>query len=145
MIIRKGSIRSVDELIVIPLNMRDGALLCSGLSNSDWNYSAPHGSGRLYSRSKAKEMVDINKYRETMKGIYTTSVSPSTLDESPFCYKDTKFIEDAITPTATIIERLKPILNIKDTGKSQSWKEKKADKKKADLEREAQRRMKKFQ
>lgn len=125
-IIRKGAISSYKgDKMIIPFNMRDGILLCEGKSNEDWNFSAPHGAGRVMSRSKAKEAVNLDAFKETMKGIYSTSVNKNTLDESPFAYKKSEMIEKAIEPTATILDRIKPILNIKDSGKSESWKERK--------------------
>lgn len=117
-IIRKGSIRSyVGEEMIIPFNMRDGILICEGKSNPDWNFSAPHGAGRLMSRAKAKKEIDINTFKDQMKDIYSTSVSEGTLDEAPDAYKDAKIIEAAIEPTAKIIARIKPIMNMKDQGK----------------------------
>lgn len=115
-IIRKGAIRSYEgEQMVIPFNMRDGLLICEGKSNEDWNCSAPHGAGRVYSRNKAKAELSLEEFESTMKdaGVFSTSISKSTLDESPMAYKDAKIIEDAIAPTANIIHRVKPILNIK--------------------------------
>ena len=126
MIIRKGAIASyAGQKLIIPFNQKDGILLCEGKSNPDWNFSGPHGAGRKWSRSKAKEMVTVAQVEKSMEGIYTTSVCKETLDESVFAYKNSSTIEEAIEPTATIIDRIKPILNIKDTGKSISWKEKK--------------------
>lgn len=114
MIIRKGAISSYEnELNVIPLNMRDGILICEGKSNEDWNFSAPHGAGRILSRTQAKATIDIADFEESMKGIVSSSVSESTLDESPFAYKDSDFIEQAIEPTARITDKIKPLLNIK--------------------------------
>jgi tRNA-splicing ligase RtcB (3'-phosphate/5'-hydroxy nucleic acid ligase) len=130
-IIRKGAISSYKgDKMIIPFNMRDGILLCEGKSNEDWNFSAPHGAGRVMSRTKAKQAVDLDKFKESMKGIYSTSVNKNTLDESPFAYKKSEMIEKAIEPTATILDRIKPILNIKDSGKSESWKERKKKMKK---------------
>jgi len=130
-IIRKGAISSyVGEKMVIPFNMRDGILICEGKSNEDWNNSAPHGAGRLMSRSKAKESVNLDAFRKSMEGIYSTSVCKGTLDESPFAYKDSEMIEKAIEPTATILDKIKPILNIKDKSEGVSWKDRKANKKK---------------
>ena len=89
MVLRKGAISAQkDEMLVIPLNMRDGILICRGKGNEDWNYSAPHGAGRLYSRSKAKKVFTIEQYEKAMEGIYSTCVNESTLDEAPFAYKD---------------------------------------------------------
>ena len=114
-IIRKGAIKSyTGERMCIPLNMRDGVLICEGLSNESWLCSAPHGAGRLMSRSKAKKTVDIDKFQKDMEGIYSSSVGRSTLDEAPDAYKDSKVIEEAIKETAAIIDKVKPILNLKD-------------------------------
>ena len=127
MIIRKGAIASyAGQKLIIPFNQKDGILLCEGKSNPDWNFSGPHGAGRKWSRSKAKEMVTVAQVEESMAGIYTTSICKETLDESVFAYKNSSTIEEAIEPTAIIIDRIKPILNIKDTGKAISWKEKRA-------------------
>lgn len=135
MIIRKGAIASyIGDKLIIPFNQRDGILLCEGKSNSDWNFSGPHGSGRKWSRSKAKEMVTVNQVKDSMEGIYTTSVCKETLDESAFAYKNSSIIEKAIEPTAIILDRIKPILNIKDTGKVESWKERKEEAKKGKKE-----------
>jgi len=126
MIIRKGSISSyVGEKMIIPFNMADGLLICEGKSNPDWNYSAPHGAGRLMSRGEASRKVDLDKFKFRMKGIVSTSVGKSTLDESPQAYKNPKMIEKAIEPTATILDRVKPILNLKDGGETLTWKERK--------------------
>lgn len=114
MILRKGAIcAGKDELLVIPLNMRDGILLCRGKGNKDWNYSAPHGAGRLYSRSQAKKEISLDEYKKSMQGIYSTCVNENTIDESPFAYKDYKEIIKFVKPTVTILERLKPIYNFK--------------------------------
>lgn len=113
-IIRKGAIRSyVGEKMVIPFNMRDGLAICEGKSNNDWNCTAPHGAGRILARGKAKELISMDEYIESMKGIYTTSVSESTLDESPMAYKDYKEILENIKPTCNVLYLLKPIINIK--------------------------------
>lgn len=128
-IIRKGAIRSyVGEKMIIPFNMRDGILICEGKSNSEWNNSAPHGAGRLMSRGKAKETINLDRFKKQMEGIYSTSVCIGTLDEAPDAYKDAKMIEEAIEPTATIIDRLKPLLNIKDKSSGPSFKERKEGK-----------------
>lgn len=113
-ILRKGAISArKDEELVIPLNMRDGLLLCIGKGNEDWNYSAPHGAGRLYSRSKAKEMFRIEDYEEAMHGIFSTCINQDTLDEAPFAYKNYKEIMECIEPTVAIKERIVPIYNFK--------------------------------
>ena len=101
------------ERVIIPLNMRDGSLICTGKGNPDWNYSAPHGAGRILSRSKAKDTVSMDAYRESMKGIYTTSVSTGTIDESPFAYKPAEEIIENIKDTVEIIDVIKPIYNFK--------------------------------
>ena len=116
-ILRKGAIAAhAGERLIIPLNMRDGLLVCVGKGNEDWNYSAPHGAGRLYSRLKAKELFTVDEYVNSMKGIYTTCVSKSTLDEAPFVYKDYQEIINYIQPTVEIEERLIPIYNFKPGG-----------------------------
>lgn len=131
MIIRKGSISSyVGELSIIPFNMADGLLICEGKSNSEWNFSAPHGAGRLMSRGEASRNVDLEKFKFRMKEIVSTSVGKSTLDESPQAYKDPKIIEEAIEPTVKIVDRVKPILNLKDGGDSMTWKERREKEKK---------------
>lgn len=113
-ILRKGAISAQGgEKCVIPLNMRDGVLICRGKGNPEWNFSAPHGAGRLYSRSAAKAKFTVDQYREAMDGIYTTCVNQSTLDEAPFAYKDMDEIMRCIEPTVTIEQRLKPIYNFK--------------------------------
>ncbi len=115
MIIRKGAIRSYErEQLIIPLNMRDGSLLCIGKSNPDWNYSAPHGAGRTMSRTKAKQELNMEEFTNTMEGIYSKSVRERNLDESPMAYKDGQMIEDSIEPTAQIVMKILPIHNLKD-------------------------------
>lgn len=127
--IRKGAIRSyVGERMIIPFNMRDGILICEGKSNPDWNFSAPHGAGRVYSRSKAKADLSLEKFTKDMEGIFSTSVCTGTLDESPDAYKDSKIIEEAIGPTATILDRIIPIHNMKDTSEGNPWRKKDANK-----------------
>lgn len=113
-IIRKGAIRSyIGERMLIPYNMRDGILICEGLSNPEWNYSAPHGAGRNMSRAKAKKTLDVNTYKRQMTGIYSTTIATDTLDESPSAYKDSRIIEEALKPTAVILNRIKPLINMK--------------------------------
>jgi len=115
-IVRKGAIRSyIGERMVIPFNMRDGILICEGKSNPEWNFSAPHGAGRVLSRSQAKKHIDLEEFREQMAGIYSTSVGTGTLDEAPDAYKDARVIEEAIEPTAVILDRIKPLHNMKDS------------------------------
>ena len=101
------------ELVLIPINMRDGSVLARGKGNPDWNYSAPHGAGRIMSRTKAKETLDIEQYKKSMEGIYTTSVNNSTLDEAPMAYKSLSDIIDVIRESVDVIEVLKPIYNFK--------------------------------
>lgn len=114
MILRKGAISAQKgQLLVIPLNMRDGLLLCRGKGNAEWNYSAPHGAGRLYSRSKAKETFTVEEYEQSMRGIFSTCINSSTIDEAPFAYKDYEEIIECIKPTVEILDRLIPIFNFK--------------------------------
>lgn len=114
MILRKGAVSAQKgERFIVPINMRDGSLICIGKGNEDWNYSAPHGAGRLMSRSKAKEIISMNEYKDAMNGIYTTSVNDATIDEAPQVYKPIEEIMKAIKPTADIVEVVKPIYNFK--------------------------------
>lgn len=115
-IIRKGAVSAkAGEKILIPINMRDGSLLCVGKGNEDWNQSAPHGAGRLFSRSAAKREFTLEEFERTMReaGVYSTSVDSSTLDECPMAYKGMEHIVNNIEPTAEIIEILKPVYNFK--------------------------------
>lgn len=113
-IIRKGAVAAYeDQRLSIPLNMRDGVLLCRGKGNQDWNFSAPHGAGRIMSRSKAKEVVTLDDFIESMDGIQTWSVCSSTIDESPQAYKPAASIIDAIGDTVEIIDIIKPLYNYK--------------------------------
>lgn len=114
MILRKGAVSAqLDEKLIIPINMRDGSLICRGKGNPDWNYSAPHGAGRLFSRSAAKENFTVEEFKESMSGIYTTSVNQSTLDECPMAYKSIEDIVNNINDTVDIIDIIKPIYNFK--------------------------------
>ena len=114
MILRKGAIAAhKNELVLIPINMRDGSVLAKGKGNPEWNYSAPHGAGRIMSRTKAKECLDLESYKKTMEGIYTTSVNERTLDEAPMAYKALNDIIDVIRESVDIIDILKPIYNFK--------------------------------
>ena len=114
MILRKGAIAAHEgELVLIPLNMRDGSILARGKGNPEWNYSAPHGAGRIMSRAAARGSIDMQAYRESMAGIYTTSVSEATLDESPMAYKSIGDIIDVVRDAVDVIEVLKPIYNFK--------------------------------
>ena len=114
MILRKGAVSAKKgEKLLIPVNMRDGSLICTGKGNEDWNESAPHGAGRLMSRSAAKESFTVSEFKKQMEGIYTTSVGRSTLDECPMAYKDISDIVENIGPTAAIDAIIKPIYNFK--------------------------------
>ncbi|MGM0240255.1 RtcB family protein [Enterococcus sp. AZ103] len=113
-ILRKGATDArKDVRLVIPLNMRDGAIIAKGKGNPDWNYSAPHGAGRVMSRKRAKELVNLKDFKDSMKGIYSTSVVESTLDESPFAYKEAQEIVDNIHDTVEILDVIKPVYNFK--------------------------------
>lgn len=112
--VRKGAISAKDgQLLLIPINMRDGCILGKGKGNEDWNCSAPHGAGRIMSRSKAKEMVSLEEFEKSMEGIFTTSVNQSTIDESPMVYKPMTEIAENIADTVDILKILKPIYNYK--------------------------------
>ena len=114
MILRKGSVSAKDgEKLLIPINMRDGSLICIGKGNKEWNCSAPHGAGRIMSRSTAFEKLTMEEYEKQMEGIYTSCVNTSTLDESPMAYKNMDEIVANIEPTAEIIAHIKPIYNFK--------------------------------
>ncbi|MCI9051718.1 MAG: RtcB family protein [Lachnospiraceae bacterium] len=114
MILRKGAVSAKEgEKLLIPINMRDGSLICIGKGNPDWNYSAPHGAGRLMSRKEAKNSFTVSEFKKQMKGIYTTSVNAETLDECPMAYKNMEDIIKNIEPTAEIINIIKPIYNFK--------------------------------
>jgi len=115
-ILRKGSVSAkAGERLLIPINMRDGALICIGKGNEEWNCSAPHGAGRLLSRTAAFEQLTMAEYEAQMAGIYTTCVTTSTLDESPMAYKTMDEIVENIEPTAEIVAHIKPIYNFKAT------------------------------
>ncbi|MBP3475084.1 MAG: RtcB family protein [Lachnospiraceae bacterium] len=114
MILRKGAIAAhKGEKVLIPINMRDGSVLAVGKGNPDWNYSAPHGAGRLMSRSKAKEILSLEEYENVMAGVYTTSVNEATLDEAPMAYKSLEDIIDVIRESVDVIDVMKPIYNFK--------------------------------
>lgn len=116
MILRKGSVSAqADEKLIIPMNMRDGSLICLGKGNPDWNYSAPHGAGRLMSRSEAKQNISMSKFKKTMTdaGIYSTSVNKGTIDESPMAYKPMDEIIKNVDDTVEILDIIKPIYNFK--------------------------------
>ena len=114
MILRKGSIAAhKGEKVLIPINMRDGSVLAMGKGNAEWNFSAPHGAGRILSRKAARDQLSLEEYRETMKGVYTTSVNETTLDEAPMAYKSLKDITDVIRDSVDIIQVMKPVYNFK--------------------------------
>ena len=114
MILRKGAIAAhKGEKVLIPINMKDGSVLAVGKGNPEWNYSAPHGAGRLMSRTKAKESLSMEEYKKAMEGIYTTSVNEGTLDEAPMAYKSLNDIIDVIQETVEIIDIMKPVYNFK--------------------------------
>lgn len=114
MILRKGAVSArKDEKLLIPINMRDGSLICLGKGNDDWNQSAPHGAGRLLSRGKARATLTLEEFQKEMEGIYSTSVNHSTIDESPMAYKKLEDIVDNVAPTVDILTQIKPIYNFK--------------------------------
>ena len=114
MILRKGAIAAhAGEKVLIPINMRDGSVIAIGRGNPEWNYSAPHGAGRLMSRRAARENLSLEDYQKTMEGIYTTSVNASTLDEAPMAYKSLGDIIDVIRDSVDVIEVMKPVYNFK--------------------------------
>lgn len=114
MILRKGAISAQKgERVLIPMNMRDGSFICTGKGNADWNYSAPHGAGRIMSRKVAKESITLAQYEKVMKGVYTSTVNKSTIDESPFAYKPMEEIVAKIGDTADIVSVIRPLYNFK--------------------------------
>lgn len=114
MIVRKGSVSAQSgERLIIPINMRDGSLICVGKGNDDWNCSAPHGAGRLFSRSQAKQNFTVSEYKKQMSGIYSTTINQSALDECPMAYKSMDDIVKNIGDTVEITEVIKPIYNFK--------------------------------
>ena len=113
-IIRKGSIPAhKGQRVLIPMNMRDGCLICVGKGNPDWNESAPHGAGRILKRSEARELFSVEEFKESMQGIFSTTVGEGTLDESPFVYKPMQEIINLIEPTVDIVKIIKPVYNFK--------------------------------
>ncbi len=126
MILRKGAVSAkAGERLLVPLNMRDGALICTGLGNPDWNESAPHGAGRLYSRGEANSSFTVSAFKKAMEGIFTTSIDQSTLDECPMAYKDAQSIINAIGETARIEKHILPVYNFKSSDKAEWIKNKK--------------------
>jgi RNA-splicing ligase RtcB len=114
MILRKGAVSAEKgERLLIPMNMRDGSLLCVGKGNPDWNFSAPHGAGRIMSRTEAKANITLSAFQKTMKGVYSSTINQSTLDEAPFAYQPMELIVANIGETAEIIKTIKPLYNFK--------------------------------
>ena len=114
MILRKGAVSAqAGEKLIIPMNMRDGCLICRGKGNEEWNFSAPHGAGRLMNRAAVKQTFTLSQYKKEMQSIYSTSISRETLDESPMAYKPMDAILSQIEPTVDVLEQLKPIYNFK--------------------------------
>jgi RNA-splicing ligase RtcB len=114
MILRKGAVSAQKgEKVLIPMNMRDGSLVCTGKGNPDWNFSAPHGAGRLMSRADAKESITLGQFQESMDGIYSSSVTKGAIDESPMAYKPMEEIVSCIGDTVDIAGRIKPLYNFK--------------------------------
>ena len=113
-IVRKGAVSAKKgEKLLIPINMRDGSLICIGKGNPEWNCSAPHGAGRMFSRNAAKEKFTLDEFQNSMEGIYSTSIHLLTIDECPMAYKSMEDIVDNITPTAEIVSIIKPVYNFK--------------------------------
>lgn len=114
MILRKGSVSAqAGEHLIIPMNMRDGCLLCVGKGNADWNCSAPHGAGRLMSRADTLQSFTLSQYKKEMQGIFTTCIGRDTLDESPMAYKPMELIRKQIEPTVEVLEHIRPVYNFK--------------------------------
>lgn len=113
-ILRKGAISAQEgEKVIIPINMRDGCIIATGKGNENWNYSAPHGAGRLFSRSETKEKFTVSEYKKEMQGIYSSCIQQETLDECPMAYKNIEYISDKITDTVDIVKIIKPVYNFK--------------------------------
>ena len=126
LILRKGAVSAQKgERLIIPINMRDGSILAVGKGNEEWNYSAPHGAGRVLSRTKAMKTLNMNDFHKTMKGVWTTSVSEETLDEAPMAYKSMNEILEKIEETVEIAEFIKPVYNFKASEKFTPGKYKK--------------------
>ena len=125
MILRKGAIAAhLGEKVLIPINMRDGSVIAVGKGNPEWNFSAPHGAGRIMSRSRAKSAISLEEYRKSMEGIYTTSVNEHTLDEAPMAYKSLEDIIDVISDSVDIIDIMKPVYNFKASDDEKPWQKK---------------------
>jgi RNA-splicing ligase RtcB len=125
MILRKGAVSAKPgEKLIVPINMRDGSIICEGRGNPDWNYSAPHGAGRVMSRKKAFATLHMEEYKKEMEGIYSTSVNERTIDESPMAYKTMENIIANIEQTAKVVTVIKPIYNFKAAEDQGAWKKK---------------------
>ncbi|MDR1120518.1 MAG: RtcB family protein, partial [Dysgonamonadaceae bacterium] len=125
MILRKGAVSAKKgEKLIVPINMRDGSIICEGLGNPDWNYSSPHGAGRVMSRKKALMTLKMEDYKKEMEGIYSTSVNEQTIDESPMAYKTMNNIIANMEQTATILNIIRPIYNFKSAEVQKPWKKK---------------------
>ncbi|PKR85769.1 RtcB family protein [Heyndrickxia camelliae] len=125
MILRKGAVSAQKgERLIIPINMRDGSIIAIGKGNPDWNYSAPHGAGRVLSRSMARKQLNLEEYKDTMKDVWTTSVGTDTIDEAPMAYKRMKDILDNIGDTVEIIKVIKPVYNFKAAEEPKFWEKK---------------------
>jgi len=123
MILRKGAVSAQKgEKLIVPINMRDGSIICEGLGNPDWNYSSPHGAGRVMSRKKAFITLKLEDYKKEMEGIYSTSVNEKTIDESPMAYKTMDNIVSNMEQTAKILNIIKPIYNFKAAEAQEPWK-----------------------
>ena len=130
MILRKGAVSAQKgERLIIPLNMRDGSIIAVGKGNPDWNYSAPHGAGRVLSRTQAMSTLNMKDFADTMKDVWSTSVVPATLDEAPMAYKQADAIINQVTETLVIEKRLKPVYNFKASDQS-GWRKKRRKKRK---------------
>ena len=128
MILRKGAIAAHQgEKVLIPINMRDGSILAVGKGNPEWNYSAPHGAGRIMSRTKAKEEIDLAAYKAAMAGVYSTSVNEQTIDEAPMAYKSLEDIMDGIEESVEIVDIMKPVYNFKAAEDEAKWKKKREE------------------
>ena len=124
-ILRKGAIAAhKGEKVLIPINMRDGAILAVGRGNPEWNFSAPHGAGRVMSRTKAKATILLEDFKKSMEGIYTTSVNENTIDESPMAYKSLEDIIDVVSESVDVIEVIKPVFNFKASEDGPCWRKK---------------------
>ncbi len=122
-IMRKGAIAAhAGERVLIPINMRDGSILALGKGNPEWNDSAPHGAGRVMSRMQAKQTLNLEEYKTSMAGIYTTSVSESTIDEAPMVYKSLDDILGVIRESVEVLDIMKPVYNFKASEDDLPWK-----------------------